>query len=195
LGKALLFETIHTTLQLGMATDPETTVLQINTDGFIISTKKPDILISGLTSLGILGDTPGKLRAKGIYPNAHGFFLGPNAWWITREDTLLESCGHAKPTHEEKPQTHGGSPIPNQYTYVYHGVTQTMDIIHLAEFQSKLIHEGKELPRQPFIIPAGVPPPIPQSIVAEEKKRSFQLTLALFEDLRKTITKISPNYR
>jgi hypothetical protein len=164
-GKALLFQTISVCIE----NDPSISILQINTDGFLVKTKNRKALIETLHNASIFGDEPGKLRIKSI--GNETLTLGANVWWLNKEDSIIESCGFPKPSKRD---------VPLSYQYEYNGKKERIHLIHLADFKHTLNFETLE--RKKIILPQEILPTTPWEYTFKEKNRSFQKTL---HELRK----------
>jgi hypothetical protein len=178
--------------------DPEAEVLQINTDGLVVKTRKPSHLEAHLGKL--MGPNPGqlKLAARG----KAGFFLGPNTWWLLDEDgkIIVE-----KGTGRSQEQIETQKVIPQSITYAdATGETQSMRLLHLADWRHRLekypSSKRRKFPAEEFLGNHHQPRPpslkkgqeemkgrLTESTLAlpaEEKQKSWERTAAAFNSFR-----------
>jgi hypothetical protein len=181
-ARALLFETLHNILKTS-----KVNVIQINTDGFLLEydacikdeKDAKNTLRQQILSNPYMGSNPGQLSVRG--EGDHAFLLGPNTWWLTKEDHIVCELGTGR-----QPKEFETSPIPTHTEYVDHrGREQKINLLHLADFRHFLNKSTGE--RTKFLVsPEMVNLPLtPFTLIEQEKKRSWNKTDKEFEKFRK----------
>lgn len=177
-GRALLFEAIHKILSI-----ENTKILQINTDGFLLSLKTTQSL-EKIKNHPLVGDKPGQLRIKAQGNQA--LLLGPNTWWLVDNNKITNEAGTGRKLEQinkvPKP------PIPTTTTYLdKQGKMRQIDLLHLSDFRHSLNHNTGC--RSKFCIhPNSKQNPLtPFTLTEQEKTRSWKETEKTFKNFRETI--------
>ena len=176
-GRAILMEVIHTLLNI-----PQTSIIQINTDGFLLAYKSKGALKHVLSSP-FVGTNPGQLMPKAQGNRA--LVLGPNVWWLVNNNDIVYEAGTGR--GKDTPLNFQ-TPIPEYVSYRDNkGVTHEIDLLHLSDFRHKLNHQTLE--RQKFYISAynGLQALTPFKLIEQEKQRSWDKTKRVFKEFRETL--------
>lgn len=196
-GRALLFDAIHRLLQVD-----GTKVLQINTDGFLLSTENIDTL-NKITTHALIGKNPGQLRIKALGNQA--LLLGPNTWWLLNNNQIVVEAGTGRSKEEiancnlrqsssmpmPMPIT---IPIPLETTYTdKYNQPHKINLLHLSDFRHELNHNTNTNTNAGTRTKFRIPPHLKQNPLTpfitteKEKKRSWLKTEQTFKNFRDSL--------